>query len=595
MADDFRTALAAQLAELHNSLSVEYGNILVGLEARITASSAENDELRAMLGLNRSSCTAKVDTSEGLFDNDDQPSSAREPTLEGGAQDDKSGDDGEPPQRGGGRSSPPVFPNSRHRSWLGGGSNQQCLDSSGIVAESLNPTDWLPAQPDMEPPSPKCEPTALLMFDAEQQLILSKQSSCSAHCAMPSISNVSRPNSVAMVQMVNRVSDPNMPLPSGWPGCQRDDSIFDLGKVGQCRQEDLDSPRGSILPAPSCGGYGSLTQHTTSCCHVASVPKRASGGERDARGVLQCVELNVAADPACPSAAGELAGHPVPSCSRSTSLTTSGSGASLQSEARHNFALAPTWDTGKRRTNCLGGRSGRRKSSVLRAWTVNKTISAATKRSLGENACRLRSYNEHVSEDCRPRLLILIRERVPMLMVSPTSIKRLVWEAVSLLIVIYDLVLIPLEVFGFRQTDATAVMAWLARVWWSVDICLNYLTGYISKDGKLITDTRAVAWHYTTHQFPLDLIVVVAEWLEVMFESRAAGMLRSWRVIRILRMLRIKKARDMSNHILEYGGSERIPVIIRTSRMLVLLFFPIAPHRLWVVRSWLALGHQRRW
>merc|ERR1712099_113757 len=78
----------------------------------------------------------------------------------------------------------------------------------------------------------------------------------------------------------------------------------------------------------------------------------------------------------------------------------------------------------------------------------------------------------------------------------------------SVLILLYDLFVLPLSVFGFSQQVFAEVMAALTSVFWSVDIVLNFFVGYHLPDGCTEMRPRRIACRYLRTWFGVDVLLV---------------------------------------------------------------------------------------
>lgn len=209
----------------------------------------------------------------------------------------------------------------------------------------------------------------------------------------------------------------------------------------------------------------------------------------------------------------------------------------------------------------------RRQTSIIAEWSRRKSLTSGTTANgqMGPCARCMRTF-----------------------MITPYSPVHLCWELCSMLLVFYDLVFIPLQAFEIREAGAVVTMGWICRFWWITDIFVNFLTGYLDGEGLLVMIPSMVAKRYAKRQLPLDLVVVTTDCAELILGTRTAGIMKSWRLLRIVRLFRLKKARDISNRMLEYIGAERgsILVMIRICRMFLVLL--IVAHL--ISCTWYAVG-----
>jgi len=127
----------------------------------------------------------------------------------------------------------------------------------------------------------------------------------------------------------------------------------------------------------------------------------------------------------------------------------------------------------------------------------------------------------------------------------PSSPRRILWDALSVLVMGYDLVFIPLQVF---ETDdaVDAVLPYyeislLTTLFWSMDLGISFFAGY-HKGGLIEMRPKQVAWHYLTTWFPIDIVLATIDWVVISFDSsqlEGLGLMRLNKTLRIVRVLRV--------------------------------------------------------
>lgn len=128
-----------------------------------------------------------------------------------------------------------------------------------------------------------------------------------------------------------------------------------------------------------------------------------------------------------------------------------------------------------------------------------------------------------------------------MMVVNPGCKKRLLWEMMCFILVCYDVIVIPLQVFPIAETQQFWTMNYIAVVFWSCDLVFSFFVGY-HEAGMLEMRPRKVALAYVKSFFLLDLFVVVVDWILVGLANREAetlGLARLGKVLRISRALRM--------------------------------------------------------
>ncbi|CAK0905488.1 unnamed protein product, partial [Prorocentrum cordatum] len=145
------------------------------------------------------------------------------------------------------------------------------------------------------------------------------------------------------------------------------------------------------------------------------------------------------------------------------------------------------------------------------------------------------------------------------LMVHPMQWGVTLWSFLSLLLIAYDTVTVPLFFFyTFEYVPLViAFFDWLARVFWTVDIPLSLVTGF-HKEGHIEMRPKVVALAYVQSWCVFDIIVVTSDWLVVVLKNNstlsAVPVLRSLRLVRVLRLLRLGRLSHMINEILLYAS-----------------------------------------
>eukprot|EP00929_Paragymnodinium_shiwhaense_P036763 TRINITY_DN19679_c0_g1_i1.p1 TRINITY_DN19679_c0_g1~~TRINITY_DN19679_c0_g1_i1.p1 ORF type:complete len:1213 (+),score=273.59 TRINITY_DN19679_c0_g1_i1:134-3772(+) len=167
-------------------------------------------------------------------------------------------------------------------------------------------------------------------------------------------------------------------------------------------------------------------------------------------------------------------------------------------------------------------------------------------------------------------------------MLSPTSMKAVMFALCGLLLIGYDCLTVPLEVFEPPPNLFSKLMEWLLRIFWTVNMVISFFTGYITDDGS--TELRPVfVWrNYVRSWFMLDVFVVAFDWADFTGTVTQSGVqkvgtaFRTVRLIRTVRLVRLLRAPQISKAI-----SELVPLTEQVSLTTsiakgMLLFFWIA-------------------
>eukprot|EP00929_Paragymnodinium_shiwhaense_P059838 TRINITY_DN29938_c0_g1_i1.p1 TRINITY_DN29938_c0_g1~~TRINITY_DN29938_c0_g1_i1.p1 ORF type:complete len:620 (+),score=132.78 TRINITY_DN29938_c0_g1_i1:112-1971(+) len=189
--------------------------------------------------------------------------------------------------------------------------------------------------------------------------------------------------------------------------------------------------------------------------------------------------------------------------------------------------------------------SGRQGYEILPIWVnlSNTGVKTSVRTSAAEMNYIVRSFH---SEERHEQSRETFTWR--MLQLNPSSVKRGLWDILSLMLVLYDLVMVPLEVFEPEETEYANVVRWIARVFWSCDMVMSFLTGYMTQEGFLEMQPQRIVRRYLTTWFFFDAALVSSDWMDTILgggESLGYAQItrssRSSRIIRMIRLLRIAR------------------------------------------------------
>eukprot|EP00930_Biecheleria_cincta_P095599 TRINITY_DN8754_c0_g1_i1.p1 TRINITY_DN8754_c0_g1~~TRINITY_DN8754_c0_g1_i1.p1 ORF type:complete len:876 (-),score=130.96 TRINITY_DN8754_c0_g1_i1:28-2625(-) len=163
---------------------------------------------------------------------------------------------------------------------------------------------------------------------------------------------------------------------------------------------------------------------------------------------------------------------------------------------------------------------------------------------------------------------------------EPYRAKRLAWEVFGSIMLLHDIFVLPVLIaFDPAETPFTESMVWIVRLFWTLDVAIGFVTGYVDDQGITVMSFRKIAMNYLRGSFPLDFVVVLFDWLDAIIGVRATGFLKSWRLIRVVRLLRLRKAQKLWDSVSEYVATEKVTVFfgtLKNSLILVVLLHFIA-------------------
>lgn len=254
-----------------------------------------------------------------------------------------------------------------------------------------------------------------------------------------------------------------------------------------------------------------------------------------------------------------------------------------------------------------GCKSGHQRGGRVSAFEVHAhwKLSPAESKSLlrAGSRCSLRSLStENLLQESQvsrtalqPSGMQLAKKEMNKMILHPSSGPRLVWDVLTMLLVSYDVVVLPLAFLEMETPPAVNAMSWLLRVFWSIDLVCSFFTGYHDRDGKLQMSAGKVVKHYLRTWFAMDLGLVLIDWLTVLLktQAKAASIARLGKTVRAARMLRMARALRLTRVIAEvspsveyYLRSEMSVVVLGVSR--VMLLMALITH--FLACSWYGLG-----
>jgi len=111
------------------------------------------------------------------------------------------------------------------------------------------------------------------------------------------------------------------------------------------------------------------------------------------------------------------------------------------------------------------------------------------------------------------------------------------WDSFGMMLLAYDLVVIPLQVFEIGESVALKFLFWVAHVYWQLAILVSFVTGY-EDAGIVIFSLKKTIKRYAFSWFLFDAALVTLDWYLLAIEDGSAGVARLSRTARSLRFLR---------------------------------------------------------
>lgn len=170
------------------------------------------------------------------------------------------------------------------------------------------------------------------------------------------------------------------------------------------------------------------------------------------------------------------------------------------------------------------------------------------------------------------------------LIVKPDDKRHLAWDLMSLVILSYDILGTPMDVFNPPETSFGKAMEITTLVFWTIDIIVTFFSGYHTVKSIEMRPTR-IACHYLKTWFILDFTIVMLEWLSVGEASilRFGKFARGFRVIRLLRILKVQILFEQLN---DFIRSETTMMVFQIGRLVA--FILVINH--FVACGWWGIG-----
>lgn len=165
----------------------------------------------------------------------------------------------------------------------------------------------------------------------------------------------------------------------------------------------------------------------------------------------------------------------------------------------------------------------------------------------------------------------------PFYIINPDSNMRIFWDIMSLFMVVYDMILIPLFVFTLPDNDLfLQFMDWTTRIFWNLDVGWSICTGYVRADGSVEYHPRAILKKYARTWFAMDMFIIISDWISLIVASDglAVGKLaRIFRVVRVARLLRLVRMQEIIAGIMERIHSDSILFFMQILKWVLLVIF----------------------
>merc|ERR1719387_638806 len=120
---------------------------------------------------------------------------------------------------------------------------------------------------------------------------------------------------------------------------------------------------------------------------------------------------------------------------------------------------------------------------VITRTHSNAEVNLSVEESKVRAAARTQRLNPHVEQAPPGRCYI-----------SPTSNRKFIWDMMGLVLIAYDFITIPMQVFPLGESTFTLTMGYITTVFWTFDMFMSCIAGYYD-EGIVISDHRRIIKH----------------------------------------------------------------------------------------------------
>mmetsp|Transcript_60786 Transcript_60786/g.144823 ORF Transcript_60786/g.144823 Transcript_60786/m.144823 type:complete len:785 (-) Transcript_60786:128-2482(-) len=193
-----------------------------------------------------------------------------------------------------------------------------------------------------------------------------------------------------------------------------------------------------------------------------------------------------------------------------------------------------------------------------------------------------------------------------VLVLSPFSARRMVWDALAALVLMYDGFMTPLmAAFDVPRSFELFVMGVIVMFYWTLDIFVGFMSAYQLPDGEVEARCSRIARKYASTWLFFDIMLVTVDWftlgprLAAGWQSEAdsvqsVGLVRLGKVarfgraLRLLRLVRLAKVINVMRHVNDFIGMESTAIIVSIIKNIGMIM--VVNH--FLACAWFVLGDQ---
>jgi hypothetical protein len=159
-------------------------------------------------------------------------------------------------------------------------------------------------------------------------------------------------------------------------------------------------------------------------------------------------------------------------------------------------------------------------------------------------------------------------------MLHPHSPKRILWDSSSMVMVLYDMIMIPMAFFDLTEGTFIDVMSWMTRMFWTLDMPMSIVTGIVMPNGTILFDLKFIVKRYMKTWFTIDIFIVGSDWFEFIMAGGEGGggignMARIFRIVRTVRLLRLLRMQTVMQAITERIQSDKLYFMLKVVKLAV--------------------------
>eukprot|EP00930_Biecheleria_cincta_P038406 TRINITY_DN26388_c0_g1_i1.p1 TRINITY_DN26388_c0_g1~~TRINITY_DN26388_c0_g1_i1.p1 ORF type:complete len:750 (-),score=108.20 TRINITY_DN26388_c0_g1_i1:142-2391(-) len=187
-------------------------------------------------------------------------------------------------------------------------------------------------------------------------------------------------------------------------------------------------------------------------------------------------------------------------------------------------------------------------------------------RNISENFNRIAQLAHQFTRVASVGDVIGSNSRIAPFMVNPHSSFRFIWNILSMLCIVWDMIVIPLQASDLGSLVPFADNVGIAAfIFWCVDLPLNFTVGIDNGVGVIDMRPRHIFNHYITTWFAMDISLILIDVFLFSTEAIMSGVTnsiqtmriaRALRLIRFLRLMRLHKSTEFVDVLLSRVRSE---------------------------------------